>query len=772
MVLIVAASIPFEGCIQKYALSEIDESQLVTQGAIITNGYSKKQLLPLIHTDAKAEINGSLVRVTVSQTFVNPGRKRLNAVYFFPLPDKGTIDSLYIVRKNERMTGIFERHIHTNFNYIRCSTKTVSLEEIRQPSFYKVPIDSIHAKEKVAVAISYYAELPFSKGRYRFSFPIQEAPKHRFGKGKGLKHALPAKVRSGRDISLSVTINALLPIAQLTSENHVVSTDTKNDSIVTVKLVQKNAIPNKPFILSYEVSGKAIQTSVCSHFNGKEGYFHCTILPPFEIEQSDIVHRELIFIVDRNKWNDSINLQKKMLRQAIAGMRPGDRFNIFNLVESTERLSPGSIPADTNSIAQALSFYDEMQDLGPDEVKCTVDSLFSMPPVAGKKRQIIFLAWTNSPDRKDLKNMMPPDADGCSVFGIGDIHCMETLALETGGKYYRLRYNEGSDREVLDLLNHIETPLMTNIRVEINGTAVSDMLPRRLPDLYADAPVTFNGIYKKGGDAVFTVTGDLAGNRTFSQSIHGWLREDAEGADMIEKNWARAMIEQIRSTQYDVFNIEGYDYYSGDIVKKTLDIALQFKIIPLHVQFERRGWNGKWKRVDFPEGITEEIYRQTAKYYYYDPLYRISQNKMSQSLSSEKPKSKKAQKGAGSDQSAIKFASIRGINNITVKGSRSPADIQQIFVKHIHSLKYQCQPFMRNGTTYESIIDVTFSIDEFGKMIYSQIDKKIPPEIWTYINERIGALNFGTAGKHGDTTEVKMQLRVRESYFWPVHYFL
>ena len=56
-------------------------------GLYVQSEDGEKQIFPLKHTDVKAKIAGNVSRVEVTQTFENPFKEPLEAVYVFPLPD-------------------------------------------------------------------------------------------------------------------------------------------------------------------------------------------------------------------------------------------------------------------------------------------------------------------------------------------------------------------------------------------------------------------------------------------------------------------------------------------------------------------------------------------------------------------------------------------------------------------------------------------------------------------------------------------------------------
>src|SRR5438105_1600196 len=71
-------------------------SDPITQGDLRAVDSSGKARIPcpLKHTDVRANISGSLARVTVTQQFENPLDEKIEAIYLFPLPQTAAVDRM------------------------------------------------------------------------------------------------------------------------------------------------------------------------------------------------------------------------------------------------------------------------------------------------------------------------------------------------------------------------------------------------------------------------------------------------------------------------------------------------------------------------------------------------------------------------------------------------------------------------------------------------------------------------------------------------------
>ena len=80
--------------------------QNVTQGALrIVQKDGGIVECPLKHTDVQADIAGFVARVRVTQTFHNPTKEKIEAVYVFPLPHEAAVDEMTMVLGERKIVG-------------------------------------------------------------------------------------------------------------------------------------------------------------------------------------------------------------------------------------------------------------------------------------------------------------------------------------------------------------------------------------------------------------------------------------------------------------------------------------------------------------------------------------------------------------------------------------------------------------------------------------------------------------------------------------------
>jgi Ca-activated chloride channel family protein len=257
-----------------------------TQGAlqVVDSSGAPKALCPLKHTDVKAQISGFLSRVTVTQEFENPFKEKIEAVYAFPLPQNAAVDDMTMLVGNRTVRGKILRREEAEAVYEAAKNRgqTASLLNQERPNIFTQSVANILPGEQIKITITYVETLQYEEGSYEFVFPMVVGPRYIPGNATGAQGngfapdtdsvpdgskitpaPAPPGMRAGHDISLEVTLDAGLPIDGLNSKTHDVTVLRPNDRSAHITLKDLATIPNKDFILRYDVAGKKIEDA-CS----------------------------------------------------------------------------------------------------------------------------------------------------------------------------------------------------------------------------------------------------------------------------------------------------------------------------------------------------------------------------------------------------------------------------------------------------------------------------------------------------------------------------
>src|SRR5262249_33008126 len=251
--------------------------------------------------------------------------------------------------------------------------------------------------DKVSITISYVEQLKYSDGSYEFVFPMVVGPRYNPGEAIGKQRGgwspdtdrvpdassitprVAAKgYRAGHDISIEVAMDAGVPIDSMKSTLHEVNIERLTDHSAFVQLKDKAEIPDRDFILKYDVAGKRIEDAVMFHrsTNGasldrassshsssgyqshEKGFFSMIIQPPEAVPVADVTPKELVFVLDTSGSMSGFPIEKakECMKLALDGLNPQDTFNLIAFSGWTQILFPKPVPATRENVTKAQEF--------------------------------------------------------------------------------------------------------------------------------------------------------------------------------------------------------------------------------------------------------------------------------------------------------------------------------------------------------------------------------------------------------------------------------
>ncbi len=87
---------------------------------------------------------------------------------------------------------------------------------------------------------------------------------------------------------------------RITSKLHEVTVNQPNAQKAQISLTNKSTIPNKDFVLSWDVASDQIKSGYLTYKPSKtaDGYFTVMVMPPKRATPEQIQPKEMIFVID------------------------------------------------------------------------------------------------------------------------------------------------------------------------------------------------------------------------------------------------------------------------------------------------------------------------------------------------------------------------------------------------------------------------------------------------------------------------------------------
>jgi len=605
--------------------------------AIIGKKGSVTGSCPLRHTEVRGAITGFLARVNVTQTFENTASQKIEAVYSFPLPENAAVDDMTIqigtrtvrgvIRKREEARAIYEQAKQTGH--------VAALLDQERPNIFTQSVANILPGEQITVTISYLQTLEYENGAYQFVFPMVIAPRYIPGEAVGKQaggwapdtdqvpdaskitpQVTPKATRAGHDISIELALDAGVPLLQLSSVSHEIDVDRTAASSATVRLKNLSEIPNKDFVLKYDVAGEQIADAVLSQGESLSvskakgaagGYFTLILQPPAQLPESDITPKELVFVLDTSgsMMGFPIEKGKELINRALDELYPGDTFNIITFSGATRILFPKPVYPTAENLRQARQVLNEQQGYGGTEMMTAIRAALAPSDSQDHLRVVCFV--TDGEVGNDLgiigEIQKHPNAR-VFAYGIGNSvnrFLITSMAKAGRGDSEVVMLNDKADAAAHRLYQRLRAPVLTDVSIDWHGLPVDDVYPRTIPDLFTGKPLVISGRYTAATDGSIVIHGKRAGD-DFTREIPVHLSSEASADTTLSSLWARRKIDDLMSEDWAGLRA---GTVKPNVQKEITQLGLSHRLMTQFTSFvavEERvvTTNGKPQRVEVP----------------------------------------------------------------------------------------------------------------------------------------------------------------------------
>jgi Ca-activated chloride channel family protein len=530
--------------------------------------------LPLRHTKVTAEITAFVARTVVEQTFVNPYDHPVEAVYTFPLGDRAAVDDFELVVGDRTIKGEIKRREEARRIYesARQAGYQAALLEQERPNIFTQTIANLEPGREIRVRLRTVETLRYDAGVYRFTFPLVVGPRYIPGGGTppgatATGRALPAGrvrdadritppvlkpgYRSGHDVEIAVSLDAGVPIVNLASPSHRILAKSPSRSIARVSLAPDDAIPNKDFMLRWNVSSERPAVGFLAHREGGDGFFTLLVQPKGEVTALEAAPKEILFVLDTSGSMHGIPLEasKRLAREALKTLGPRDTFDLIRFANGSSMLSDKPLPNDSASVERGLAWLDSLEGGGGTEMLAGFKAAFDRPPDPDRLRVVIFLTDGYIGNEHEILTAIAGVVGQARIytFGIGSAvnhYLLDRMAALGRGGYVFVRPDENPDDAVERFRSWVTKPYLTDLTIDWGTLPVADPVPASLPDLGSGQTLTLVGRYLAPGSGEAVVRGKLGG-RYWEHRLQISLPEREKAHATLASVWARHRIEEL-----------------------------------------------------------------------------------------------------------------------------------------------------------------------------------------------------------------------------------
>jgi hypothetical protein len=518
-------------------------------GSLVVNIDGRNEPLTVGYHKVTVDIRDQIARTVIEESFVNHTNGRLEGVFYFPLPQDASISGfgMWIGSELVEADVVEKQRAREIYETILRERRDPGLLEWTGGNVFKARVFPIEPHSEKRIKITYTQVLPLQHNQFRYSYALQSELLQ--------QHPL-------RELSLHVTINSALPLAEVSSPTHSARIE-RTPHAARVEFAAQEYTPDRDFEVVVQLEPSQQNVVLIPHRRGDDGYFMCLLTPPvagggWQREAlPDGKPQHLLVLADTSGSMDAASRenQRQFLAALFGSLTPEDRLNLAVVDVDCQWSFPASVPATAENVAQALQQLDERISLGWTDL----DKAFA----AARERcepgtQIVYvgdgIVTTGDADpvafNQRLQRLFAGTECGLHAVSVSSRYepmVLRAIASLGGGSMRSISGERTPSQVAVELLGEVTQPALRDLQVEFRGLRVARVYPEPLPNLPAGAQQIVLGRYLPDGDdqqGEVVVTGRYDGKPVrFSTPVS--LRDAEQGNSFIPRLWARMHLDRL-----------------------------------------------------------------------------------------------------------------------------------------------------------------------------------------------------------------------------------
>jgi Ca-activated chloride channel family protein len=545
----------------------------VKTGSLLLRNGSEYVEAPRLGADYDLTVSGPTIRGRITQIFHNHTGDWVEAVYVYPMPEDGAVDTLKMVIGERIVVGeIKERRTARQiYEQARAAGYKTTLIEQERPNIFTNSVANIGPGETVLVQLEYQAPVKQSGGTFSLRIPLVVGPRynpkpivqtvdlHTEGQGWGTASdpvpdrdrieppVLDPRVNAPvNPVQITVRLQAGFPLAEVKSHHHRVKTDVISAETQVLTLAEGPLPADRDFELSWTAAENAAPSvGLFRERVGHDDYLLAFVTPPTGDQHQDQRARESIFVIDNSGSMGGVSIAqaKASLIYALGRLKPSDRFNVIRFDNTHDVMFSDSVPASAENISRAKSFVSALEARGGTEMVPAMKAALTDTRATDTStlRQVVFLTDGAIGNEQQLFDTLDGMRGRSRVFmvGIGSApnSFLMTRAAEIGrGTFTHIGSADQVEERMRALFEKLESPAVTGLSVAFSD-AKADITPELMPDLYRGEPLVL-AAKVSGLDGTMEIRGRI-GDQPWTVTLP--VAKAAEGKGL-SKLWARRKI--------------------------------------------------------------------------------------------------------------------------------------------------------------------------------------------------------------------------------------
>lgn len=509
--------------------------------------------LPLTGVALRAEAQGGIARVTLTQHFENPHDEPLQVSYQLPLPEDGAVAGYAFRIGGRRIVGEVDRvqAARERFDQALVSGRTAALLTEQRTSLFTQELGNVPPGEALTVELTVDQRLRWlSEGLWEWRFPTVVAPRY-----SGMAPTCaPLSVDVARE-PLDIRATLELSIGDVLAEDRQPESPSHPTRFTqaagkVVARLEEGVPLDRDIVVRWPVAsprpGVRLHSARTVGRLESSAFGLLTLVPPsVELER---LPRDLILLLDvsGSMLGPPFEHARRVVAALIDTLEARDSLELLAFSNTVLRWRDRPAPGDADTRREAVEWLMKLEVGGGTEMRSGIQEALR-PLRPGSQRQVVLVTDGEiSFEQQIVQELLEhlPRGTRLHTVGVGEaVNRSLTHAAARAGRGVEVLTGLGEDveRSTARLIAATRAPVLVDVTVE--GDAVEDVAPATVTDLMAGAPVLLSLKLRPEGGAL-TVKGVTPAG-TWEQRLAVPPVRVGEGNPAVAALYAREKVEDL-----------------------------------------------------------------------------------------------------------------------------------------------------------------------------------------------------------------------------------
>ncbi len=519
-------------------------------GIIIINSENGSYMPECRSVKMNTVINQGTAVTEIEQVFYNATGARQEGWFIFPVTAGARISEFKMDINGKMMPAELLEASKAKQIYedIVRRYKDPALMEYIGADLFRVRIFPLEPRAEKKTSVKLAHTLPKMGELWELTLPLSS-----------LRKAAPTL----RDVDIRVDVKSTAAIKTVYSPTHTMVTDRKGPNEASLSFSEKNHKPVNDFRLYVSTASDKLGISCLTYKEeGEDGFFFLDMNPGYLDQSAADFPKDITFVLDcsGSMAGESLRQARNALLFCLAKLGPSDRFDVIRFSTEAEPLFGKRMINSPENNRKAVSFVKGLQEMGGTNIQEAFELALKEPAAQDRPHMVLFITdgkpTIGLTDGDALASKIEKASGGSSrIFSVGigyDLHTrlLEKISAGTGGYCTYMSPEEDMEIKISDIYRKLSRPVITDIEVAFEGgSRITQVYPRKLPDLFVGSSVTLFGRYDKPGTITVSVKGKMRG-QVYTMRKTLVLGNESVRNDFIPGLWATRkvgrLLEEIR----------------------------------------------------------------------------------------------------------------------------------------------------------------------------------------------------------------------------------